>query len=170
MDQSHQHILGEDGGILHLETMQDNRDTALSLAQQARRCIHIFTQDLEAPIFDNPSFTEALKQLAIANNRSYAQIIVKDTRPAILHGHRFIELARRLTSHIHIRKASMEYKEYSAAFLIVDETGYLRRSNGYRYEGIASFNARNDCRHLLDFFNTAWEKAAPDPELRQLHI
>jgi hypothetical protein len=158
MTETKQYILGEHDDIIHLESMQDNRDIALSMAQQARRSLHIFTQDLDAPIFDTPSFT------------SFVRIIVKDTKYAILHGHRIIELARRLSSHIHIRKASIEYKEYSAAYLIADETAYLRRSNGYRYEGIACFNARNDCRHLLEFFNTAWEKAAPDPELRRLHI
>lgn len=170
MDQTHQHILGEDSEILHLESMQDNRDIALSMVQQAKRSLHIFTQDMDAPIFDTPSFIEALKNLAIRDSRSYVQIIVKDSKYAVLHGHRFIELARRLSSHIHIRKAGIEYKEYSAAYLIADETGYLRRNNAYRYKGIASFNGRNDCRHLLNFFNSAWETAAPDPELRRLHL
>jgi hypothetical protein len=170
MDQTQQYILGEHDEILSLESMQDNRDIALSMIQQAKRSLHIFTQDLDPPLFDTPAFTEAVKNVAIHDSHSYVQIIVKDTKYAVLHGHRLIELARRLSSHIHIRKAGIEYKEYSAAYLIADETGYLRRNNAYRYEGIACFNARNDCRHLLDFFNTAWEKSAPDPELRRLHI
>lgn len=170
MDPTQPIILGQHNEILHLDSMQDNRDIALSMVQQARRSLHIFTQDLDAAIFDTSSFTEAVKNLAIADKHSYVHIIVKDTKHAVLHGHRFIELSRRLSSHINIRKASLEYKEYGAAYLIVDATGYMRRSNASRYEGIACFNARNDCRHLLNFFETAWEKAAPDPELRQLFI
>ena len=170
MDQAHQYILGEHNDILHLESMQDNRDMALSMTQQAKRSLHIFTQNMDAPIFDTPSFAEALKNLAILDRHSYVQILVKDTRYAILNGHRFIELARRLSSHIQIRKTSIEYKEDNTAFLIVDETGYIRRKNADRYEGTACFNARNECKHMVNFFKTAWEKAAPDPELRQLHI
>ena len=164
------HILGQDSDIVHLDSMQDNRDISLAMAQQARRSIYIFTQDLDPQIYDTPGFIEAIKDVAIHDSRSFVQIIIKDSSKAVLHGHRLVELARRLTSHIHIRKASIEYNEYNAAYLIADETGYVRRTNAARYEGIACFNDRNECRHLINFFETAWEKATPDPELRRLHL
>ena len=170
MDEVKQYDLGEDNEVLHLDSLQDNIDHALSMVKQATRSVHIFTQDFDAPIYNTPSFAEALKDVAIYDSHSYVKIIVKDSRKAILDGHRFIELSRRLSSHIHIRKASREFNEYSAAYLIADETAYMRRTNAARYEGIANYSARDDCRHLINFFNNAWEKAAPDPELRRLHI
>lgn len=170
MNQSSEFKLGEQSDIVHLESMQENRDVSLAMVQQASRSIHLFTQDFDPLIYDTPSFVDAIKNVAINNTRSFVQIIVKDSSKAVLHGNRLIELARRLSSYIQIRKASIEYNEYNAAYLVADGTGYIRRTNASRYEGIACFNNRNDCRHLINFFETAWEKATPDPELRRLHI
>lgn len=170
MNEASEYILGDHSDIIHLESMQDNRDVSMAMVQQAHRSIHIFTPDLDPHLYDTPGFVEAIKNVAIHDSHSYVQILVKDSSRAVLHGHRLVELARRLSSHIHIRKTSIDYNEYNAAYLIADETGYIRRTNASRYEGVACFNNRNDCRHLINFFNTAWEKATPDPELRRLHI
>lgn len=170
MNQPHQYILGSHDDIIHLDSLQDNRDIALSIAQQATRSLLIFTPDFDAPVFDRPAFIEAVKDVAIHSPHSFVKIIVKDSGKAVLYGHRIIELARRLTTHLQIRKASIDFKEYSSTYLIADETAYLRRPHANRYEGIAQFNARSDCKHLTNFFDSAWEKAEPDPELRRLHI
>ena len=170
MSESHQYILGTDDQVIHLDSLQDNRDVSLSMVQQAKRSLLIFTQDFDALVFDRPAFIDAVKDVAIRDQHSFVKIVVKDSSKAVLHGHRIVELARRLPTHLQIRKASNEFREYSSTYLIADETGYLRRPHADRYEGVAQFNARDDCKHLMGFFENAWEKAEPDPELRRLHI
>jgi len=77
---------------------------------------------------------------------------------------------RQLTSFIEIRKINTDLKTLSDAFLICDETALIYRRQIHRYEGILNFNDRGRCRQILAEFRDSWEKAAPDPELRRLHI
>jgi hypothetical protein len=53
---------------------------------------------------------------------------------------------------------------------VADETGLVFRKQAHRYEGIVNFNDRGRCRQVLSDFNDSWEKSAPDPELRRLHL
>lgn len=165
-----QYKLGESKQKIQLETFEENRAAALALVSQASRSLHIFSYDLDPMVYDNPEFVEAVKNLAIGHSHSQVQIIIQDSRKIIEHGHRIIELARRISSSIHIRKTPAEMKTYSQAFLIADKTGVLYRTIGDRYEGYVNFDDRFECKNLLDFFSTTWEHSAPDPELRRLHI
>ena len=165
-----QYQLGEFKQKIQLETFEENRAAALALVSQASRSLHIFSYDLDPMVYDNPEFVEAVKNLAIGHSHSQVQIIIQDSRKIIEHGHRIIELARRISSSIHIRKTPAEMKTYSQAFLIADQTGVLYRTIGDRYEGYVNFDDRFECKNLLDFFSTTWEHSTPDPELRRLHI
>ena len=163
-------ILGESQEKLTIDTLEENRLGAIALAGQAKRTLHIFSYDLEPLIYDNNEFVEAAKNLAIGDSHSYVQIILQDSRKIIDNGHRLVELARRISSSIQIRKTPPELKAHAQAFLIADKTGLLYRSIGERFEGHVNFNDRFECKHLLDFFASTWEHSNPDPELRRLHI
>lgn len=165
-----QYKLGESQEKLHIDTMEENRLAAIALAKQSRRSVHLFSYDLDPMIYDNSEFVESIKNLAVGHSQSTVQIIIQDTRKIIDKGHRIVELARRLSSSISIRKTPPEMKTHAQAFLIADRTGLLYRSVGDRFEGYVQFNDRFECKHLLDFFETTWEHCGPDPELRRLHI
>lgn len=165
-----QYRLGESRQRITLETIDDNRHAAHALAGQACRSLHIFSHDLDPMVYDNGEFLEAVKALAIGHRHARVQIIIQDSRKIIERGHRIIELGRRLSSSIHIRKTPPEMKTHAQAFLIADKTGVLYRTVGDRFEGYANFDDRFECKNLLDFFTAAWEHSAPDPELRRLHI
>lgn len=163
-------VLGESPEKLVIDSIEQNRLAAIALARQARRSLHIFSYDLDPFIYDHSEFIEAVKNLAIGHSQSFVQIILQDSRKVIDNGHRLIELARRLSSSVQIRKTPPELKTYAQAFLIADKTGLLYRSVGDRFEGYAHFNDRFECKHLLDFFATTWEHSNPDPELRRLYL
>ena len=163
-------VLGESQDKLAIDTIEENRLGAIALAKQAKRSLHIFSYDLDPLIYDNNEFVDAVKDLAIGHSQSYVQIILQDSRKVIDKGHRIIELARRISSSIQIRKTPPELKSAAQAFMIADKTGLLYRSVGERFEGHINFNDRFECKHLLDFFTNTWEHSNPDPELRRLHI
>lgn len=165
-----EYVLGESKEKLLVETMEENRHAAVALATQASRSLHIFSLDLEPIVYDNHEFVEAVKNLAITHSKAQIQIIIQDSRKLIDHGHRIIELARRLSSSIHIRKTPPDMKKHTQAFLIADETGILHRTIGERYEGYVNFNDRFEAKNILDFFKITWEHCVADPELRRLHI
>ena len=165
-----QYQLGEHDKIIHVDTMEACRNAALAIATQTQRTLVLQSYDLEPLIFDTSEFVEAVRQIAVSSTRASIQILIEDSRKIITGGHRLVGLMRQLTSFIEIRKINTDLKSCSDAFVIGDETALLYRRHAQRYEGFVNFNDRGRCRQILADFRDSWEKAAPDPELRRLHI
>lgn len=162
--------LGESRGLLSLRSRDDNREAVLRMVQQGRRSLQLFSPNLDPRIFNTPEFIEAVKQLALANPRTKVYILILDPAEVVTRGHRIVELARRLSSHIFIHRADEEDKDRIDSFLIVDEVGLIRRAHNDRFEGAAEFNNPGEARLLIKTFNELWERSQPEPELRRLHL
>ncbi len=162
--------LGEGHDIIYLQSRDDIRETTLRLVQQGERTLHLFTHDLDPSLYNTAKFIEAVKQLAINNARSKVYILLKDPSAAIIRGHRIVELARRISSHVFIHRAADEDQDRIDSFMVIDEIGIMRRAHGTRFDGTAEFNNPAEARLLLKFFNEAWERSSPEAELRRLHI
>ena len=108
--------------------------------------------------------------LALARPGVCVRVLLFDPRAATQSGHRLIELARRLTSRIAIRRVADEDQERLDAFLIVDETGYVHRRLAERLEAIADYADPPAARRLRQDFERLWEHGSVDSELRQLFI
>jgi hypothetical protein len=162
--------LGVSKDTLSLESWDDNRQAALALARQARRTLQIFSRDLEPAIYEQPDFIAAVTQLATHSRSARIAILLQDPTRAVKEGHRLVELARRLSSYIEIRRPAQQHAERTEAFLIADEAGVLRRPLADRYEGMLSFHAPLEARRLVTLFAEMWEKSESDPELRRLHL
>lgn len=170
MEDRQQHRLGESPQLLTMGSSEDNRDIALSLASQAQKSLCILSRDLERAIYNTAEFTAALTRLAASSRYSMIRILLQDSSDVVHRSHRLVDLSRRLSSSIHIRQPHEEHRGVTQAFLVADDTGYMRRVIAGRYEGTASFNAPGEARELMQLFELMWEKSAPDPELRRLHL
>ncbi|HEX7047171.1 MAG TPA: hypothetical protein VF275_06340 [Gammaproteobacteria bacterium] len=153
-----------------LATVADNRDAALEIAQLARRQLSIFSRDLEPSVFDTPEFLDAVKNLALSGSKASVRILLIDATRATKDGHRLVELARRLSSYIEIRKPHRDYLDMSEAFMIADERGLLYRKLATRWEGIVDPHDPMQARDKLKLFNDIWQRSHSDPETRQLRI
>lgn len=162
-------VLGQLHESIDLADSAAQHRAAVALASQARRCVDIFTRDLDKKIYDHKDFLDGLQNLAV-NHRGLIRILVKDSSNAVKYGHRIIPLSQRLTSFIEVRKVADDYKEYNEAFLIADEIGYAHRKHADRFEGVARFNAAKEATSLLIFFNEVWRNSAPDPDLRRIYL
>lgn len=162
--------LGASAGEFALSTREDNRQAVAHLATQARRHIALFTPDLELNLYDQTPFIDALTQLAINNARAQIRVLIKDSQAAIKHGHRLIELSRRLSSYIEIRRVHSDYQDYNESFLLVDSYGLLHRLQANRFEGYISCKAALEVRRLQAYFDEVWNRSEPDIELRRLHL
>ncbi|HKJ10589.1 MAG TPA: hypothetical protein VKA76_15990 [Gammaproteobacteria bacterium] len=163
-------VLAESDQSLPLAGSADNREAALSLVTQARRTLDIFTQDLEPMVYDHQPVLDAVRQLALRSRHSRIRVLVKDSHRAVKDGHRLVELARHLSSFIEIRKAHEDARDAAEAFLIADGIGTLHRTLASRFEGTVNFRAPLHARRLAQWFTEVWERSAPDPELRRLHL
>ncbi len=163
-------ILGESSKKLHLNSLEECKDAAFNLARQARRSIYIFSYDLDPQLYNQTDFLEAVKILAIGSEHSRIKVILQNNTKVQREGHRLIQLWRRLTSKIEIRRPPPDYIDHTENFLLVDDLGYLHRSLYTKYEATVDFNSRFETSKFCMFFNEVWEQSEPASELRTLHI
>lgn len=163
-------VLGETDSPLLTESASELRMATLHMAAQTRYSLFIVSRHLDAALYDNPEFLDALIQLVRRGKRSTIHILVMDSTPAVKNGHRLIPLAQQLSSFIKIRKLHDNFKEYNRAFMVADEKGVILREASDRHEAEINYHAPHAARHLLNFFNEAWEISEPDPQLRRLYL
>lgn len=162
--------LGKDSGPIRVERIDDNRKAANALALQASRTLDIFTRDLDPQVLNTADFTAAVTRLALKSKNSVIRILVQDPGRSVRDGHRIIDLSYKLSSFIHIRRPSEDYKDYNKAFIIADGRGLLYRVLADQYEGIVNFNSPYEAREYTAFFSEVWETSDTDPNLRRLHL
>jgi len=152
------------------ESQTDARAVAQALAAQAQRTLLLHTENLEPAIYDDSAFLGSLSRLARAHAQSRIWILVQDARTAVLHGHRLIEIARRLSSSIQLRRPAPQYRNFHESFLLADGCGYLHRPIAARFEGTANFHDPGKVADLEKYFMEVWERSEPDEEIRRLYL
>ncbi len=163
-------ILGSTPGKLDLRGLAAVRDTSAQLVGQAERNLLLFSGTLDPRIYDQQPFLDALHRLALHSQRSQVRILLVDNHRLVKYNHRLLELARRLTSRIELRRPIAEYAEHGDEYLLADQRGYLYREHAGEYEGIADFHAPLEVRRLEEQFQEAWEHSQPDSDLQRLYL
>lgn len=153
-----------------VSTLDEVRAASLQVATSATRLLTMYTQDLEPLVYDQPLFLEAVKRLVLARSYAKVRVLLVDPARTVYESSRFIGLARRITSHIEIRRANPSLKSSQAAFLIGDDRAVVYRLQASRWDGIAEMNDPAVARRYLNFFDEAWLASAPDAETRQQHL
>lgn len=153
----------------------ENREQALAavleLLGAAKRELCIYTRDLDPTLFDHEAVLDALKRISTAGRGASVRILIQAPAAAIATGHRLIHLAHRLSSVFQFRTPETEEdQQYPSAFLLTDRRGYYFRVLGSRFDGEARTYAPGRHAQLRDYFNQAWERSLPPPQLRELHL
>lgn len=170
MESIEQQTLGESRDRLILHHRDDFRQIVEQMAQQASRSIDIFTYDLDKPVYDTPGFLEAAKQLALHTPGVAIRILLQQSEKVQKEGHRLVDLSRRLTSRIEIRRPHTDYIDHPENFMIVDRIGYIKRSQMERYEGEANFCQPYEAKILGEFFTEVWDRSEVESTLRRLYL
>lgn len=163
-------LLGVNAEVEELKDLTSIRQVSLQLASQARKHLSIFTPDLEPALYDQQAFLDTLTRLAISSARAQIRVLLLDHDTAVTQGHRLIELARRLTSHIEIRCPGEDFKDEGMNFLLADGLGYVYREPGRPHQARACFNQPRETQRLQGYFDAIWETGVPDSELRRLYL
>lgn len=158
-----------DGPIL-LDRGHLIRDAGIRMADRALREFLLFERTLDPALYDRRPFVSAIRRLALARAGLPVRILIFDSRQASATGHRLIELSRRLTSRIAIRRVEEDDRKRPDAFLIADECSYLHRQIATTMAAIVDFDDPAEARRLRATFEQIWERSAADPELRRLFI
>ena len=162
--------LGETDTRFRIETREDTRRAVVALISEVQRTVDILTPDLEPRIYDQAHFLDTLTRPALGQCRAKLRVLVRDPQRAIKDGHRLIELTRRLSSYMQIRKVHTDYADFTQAFLLADNYGVMHRTLAERFEGTVCFRDPLEVKRLRELFDEIWDRSEPDPELRRLHL
>jgi len=164
--------LGETEAEVEITTSEENRSAAISLVKQASYSIDIFSQDLDAEIYNNKEFEKALFELARKHPNTRIRILVQDSRKAAQDGHCLIRLAQSLTSSIFIHTPSRQHRDEQRAFLVVDKLGLLYRvtTADRNYKASVNFKSPRRAGELTDYFDEVWEHSTPDIQTRRIYM
>lgn len=157
------------GARASLSRCDDIRRAALDLTCAAQRSLALFSAALEPAVFDRPALLEAVAVLA-RRRRARLRILVRDPRYVMARGHGLVELARRLSTTIELRRPHPRHRDGTEQLLVTDEAGLLFRPTELRCEGWAFLYAPVEARRRLRFFDAMWSLAEPDPELQRLYL
>jgi hypothetical protein len=143
---------------------------AKEIVAGARRELAILGERLDSTIYDQP-LAELISRLARADRNARVRILLKDIQPITERGHALLDLARRLSSKVEIRKLLIEPENETEAFLVADRLQVLYQHSDGDYTGFANYQAGPEAAKLLDTFDHLWERHGEiSPALRRLHI
>lgn len=167
-----QYILGETKNDIVIDSVEEYRKCVISMMQQAHFHISLFTQDLETEVFNNKQIEQAILQLATRHPDTRIKILVKNSDKATRNGHCLVRLARQLSSSIFINKPSVIHQDETGAFIIVDRTGLIQRTDATsrNYQAQANFNSPRHVARQQEFFSDIWENSSPDIEARRIYV
>lgn len=163
-------VLATDSESFLVSSRQENHDALLSMLKQAKQSLDIYSHNLDGSLYDTHDFTEALKRLSLKNKATKIRVLLKDIDYINKHGHRLVELARRLPTFIEIRHVSSEFEHITSSYAVVDNRGIIFRNDALRFDAKVNFNDPMLARDLAKQFNTIWEQSNPSQEMRSLHI
>ncbi len=163
-------LLGQTNEEIEIESLNDLRAASLDFALQCRRNLQIISRHFDQKLFDNHGFVQAVKNLAKRSRYSQIQILLHDSSPAVKGNHKLITLHQQLSSYIHIRKISDEYKDYNHALVLADQIGYIYRQFSDRFAANVNYNDPLQAKKLGEAFTEIWEVSEPDPQVRRLSL
>lgn len=140
------------------------------LAESARQEVLILSADLQAHLYDQAPFLAAVRRLATSGGRASIRVLVRDVDPAIKNGHRLVELARRLTSFIEIRRLAVQDVNLETCFMLVDRRAFLWQPTSAGRAARLARQARRQGRDLAQLFQEYWDRSESDPNLRRLWL
>lgn len=159
-------VLGESAGTIRLESRAEVRAACSLMAAQVTRELCIFSHDLDAPLYDHSDFLKTVRGVALRSPRALVHVLLFDPEPPVRKCHRIVELARQLSSRIHIRRVPEELQNHTQTYLLADDRGYVLRPLADVFEGTADFSAPLEVRRMREQFEQIWQRSEEPIELR----
>ena len=160
------YLLGDHADLHRFSRPEQAQAHALALLQQARLSLNLYSPDLEAWLYSHSSVQEACTRLLLASPKNRLRILVRDVARPVKQGHRLLNLARRITSNLHIRRINPDHPSDESAYLLADDRGLLLRELPEQYAGYALYNDPGRVRQRQAQFDQAWDISLSDPDLR----
>lgn len=158
-----------DTSLILIDELEDFTKHSVQVVEASRREVLLLSKTLDPAIYNNEPFYQSILDLARSDRNVQVRILVKDIQPVVEQGHRILNLARRLSSKVEIRKLLSRPQKDSITYLIGDRKHLLYMHEDLVYNGFANYEAAQESKSLADEFTYLWDKHSElDPALRTM--
>lgn len=158
------------GSARRVVTLSENIEVLGEMLAGAQRDLAIFSRRLDRRLYDAEAIQEGVRKLATSGPFARIRILVMEPRRATVDGSQLIDLGRRLSSYIDMRRTHSDYDQIASEFVAVDGNAILYRPVAEDYDGVADTDDPSMVRQHMRLFEEAWAKSTSDIELRSLGI
>ena len=148
----------------------DALSSVLQVVHGAKRCVKLYSPELDHTLFDTPDMVQMLSEFVRAAPSCQVEILITRTKPIVSRGHALLELARRLDGKIALRRVPDGLHADAQSWLIADNHGVWVQSEPDEYRGWCdTFNPVQAERFDKRFIHF-WDRSVTDSELRVLRL
>lgn len=162
--------IASDTDLVRLQSLQQCREEAAQLFEQAKHEVCICSHALEPEIYDTDRFVQNVKNAIIRNYRFRMRILVRDPTQVAKRNNRLYRLALQFTDFIQLKMVDERYRHLAYSYLLIDDRRFLYRQSVYALNSVIGFNhPRETAAYKLDFIRQ-WSLGVEDAQLRRMYL
>lgn len=162
--------LGFDKELIQTHLNHEIQQYLVTMLQQAQDTVRISSSLLNPAIFNDEQIRVALSGFARRSRSAEVQILVSNAKVLGQRGHRLLELSRRLSTSVIMRKLELAEHQNQGEYLLVDACGVIEFGLTERDPASINFCDRARNKNLAEQFDPLWQKSRSPVELRRLVI
>lgn len=154
----------------HPETRDGLRAAQLELVGSARRELRIATPALDAALYSGAAMTEALGRFIAAHARNRLRVVVEDTEHMLQSCTRFVELARRFSDLLVVRRLGEPHRGLRELIMVADHDGCLYQPDVALVDATLDLRSPKHAGALAQRFDEIWAASEPAPGLHLFRL
>ncbi|SFF32928.1 hypothetical protein SAMN04488120_102205 [Fontimonas thermophila] len=141
-----------------------------SLLHDARNEIAILSYCFEPALYGSIAIVESLRAFVLRHDRTRVRVLVNQPDLAMRRAHRFVELARRLSSRVQFRELPEESRALVEDCVIADVSAVWHRKRPEALESKLYRQAPLEAQQQLRRFDPLWEASSPARPFTELRL
>ena len=143
---------------------------AVDLVARARREILVCSPMLDPAIYNRAALTDALGHFIARRASNRIRLVVENTEHMLLAGVRLVELTRRFSDMILIRRLGEPHRGLAEMFLVADGESCLHQRDIAAIDATLDFHAPHLATPLARRFEAIWAASEPAPGLHPFRL
>ena len=154
----------------HPESREALRAALLQLVQAAQHELAVTAPTLDAAVWNSAAMAEALGHLVTRHQRNRIRIVVEDSEHLLTTCARLVELARRVSDVIAIRRLGESHHGLNEMFAVADSDGCLVQADAGVIDATLDLGAPRLAAPLARRFEEIWKASDPLPGLHGFRL
>jgi hypothetical protein len=154
----------------HPQTRETLRAAMLELVGTARHQLDVVAPALDAAVWNSTAMGEALGHFVTGHARNRARFVVEDTEHMLVTCTRLVELARRFSELLQIRRLGEAHHGLAEMFMLADRENCLIQPEISVIDATYDVGAPRLAAPCRRRFDTLWEAAEPVPGLHGFRL